>query len=136
MPPSLDAAIATEPLLLHLWLFLLGAVFMATLLFVVGRDQGRWLVRLEPVAIVGSGVAAWIMMNWLYSQVGYVRLLGLAHLVCWTPAYVWIARRRLSIGTASLFGKYIVVYLVIVGISPGCRRVSISFDISSATASC
>jgi hypothetical protein len=46
-----------------------------------------------------------------------VRLLGVAHLVFWGPAYAWILTRRRAIGTASLFGKYVAFYLVIAGIS-------------------
>lgn len=58
-------------------------------------------------------------MGWLYEQVGYVRLLGLAHLVCWGPVWLRILSRRRAIGTDSLFGTYVVVYLVIAGASLG-----------------
>ena len=56
-------------------------------------------------------------MEWLYAQVGFVRLLGLAHLVYWTPVYGWILARRHSIDTTSLFGEYVVLYLIVVGTS-------------------
>lgn len=62
-------------------------------------------------------VAAAVFMEWLYGQVGYVRLLGVAHLVCWTPVFLWILARRRSIDRGSLFGKWIVLYLVVAGIS-------------------
>ena len=42
-----------------------------------------------------------------------MRLLGLAHLVFWAPAWAWIASRRKAIGTADVFGKYVHVYLAI-----------------------
>ena len=56
-------------------------------------------------------------MNWLYGEVGYVRLLGLAHVLFWGPVYGWILWRRRAIGTASWYGKYIHLYLVIAGTS-------------------
>lgn len=117
MPPTLGEAIATEPLWLQSWLFVLVATHAVALLFVVGRERGRWRVRLEPIAILVSFLAAGAFMNWLYAQVGYVRLLGLAHLLFWGPVWVWILLRRREVGSGSLFGKYLVVYLVIAGIS-------------------
>ncbi len=87
MPATLGDAIGTEPAWLQAWVLILGAVHIAAVAFVVGRDRGRWVVRPEPIAVVVSLIAAALFMTWLYSQVGYVRLLGLAHLVCWTPVY-------------------------------------------------
>jgi hypothetical protein len=56
-------------------------------------------------------------MNWLYTQVGYVRLLGVAHLVFWTPVYVWVLLHRRTLQSEGLFGKYVLLYLVVAGIS-------------------
>jgi len=117
MPATLNDAIATEPLWLQAWLLVLGVANLGALLFVIGRKEGRWIVRPEPIAIVASFVAAGMLMGWLYAQVGYVRLLGLAHLVCWGPVWVWILSRRRAIGTDTLFGKYVHFYLVIAGTS-------------------
>jgi len=117
MPATLNDAIATEPLWLQAWVMVLVVTNLVALLFVVGRRQGRWLVRPEPVAIVASFLAAGVFMSWLYEQVGYVRLLGLPHLVLWGPVWVWILSRRRALGTDTLYGKYIHLYLVIAGIS-------------------
>ncbi len=117
MPATLNEAIATEPLWLQAWVMVLVVANLAALLFVVGRKEGRWLVRPEPIAIVVSFVAAALFMGWLYQQVGYVRLLGLAHLLCWGPVWAWILSRRRAIGAGTLFGKYVLLYLVIAGAS-------------------
>ena len=117
MPATLGDAIGTEPAWLQAWVLILGAVHIAAVAFVVGRDRGRWLVRPEPIAVVASSIAAALFMTWLYSQVGYVRLLGLAHLVCWTPVYLWILARRRAIGGGTLFAKWINAYLSIAGVS-------------------
>lgn len=117
MPPTLNEAIATEPLWLRGWLVILVTANLAAVLFVVGREEGRWRVRPEAIAILVSFVAAGVFMNWLYAQVGYVRLLGLAHLVFWGPVWAWILVRRRTIGSDSLFAKYLLVYLVIAGLS-------------------
>lgn len=113
---TLTDAMATEPLWLKAWLLTLVSTHMIALLFIVGRSAGRWIIRYEAIAIFVSFFAAGALMNVLFEQFGYTRILGLAHLVFWTPAYAWVALRRKSIGTASVFGKYLVFYLVIAGI--------------------
>ena len=46
-----------------------------------------------------------------------MRLLGLAHLVGWSPAFVWVLVRRRTIGSGSLFSRWVRVYLIIAGTS-------------------
>jgi len=118
MPPTLNDAMATEPLWLQAWIMVLVVANLAAVLFVVRRrETGGLGLRVEPIAIVLSFLAAGSFMGWLYEQVGYVRLLGLAHLVFWGPVWGWILSRRRAIGTASLFGRYVHVYLAIAGVS-------------------
>jgi len=117
VPPTLNDAIATEPAWLQAWVMALVVVHLAALLFVAHRDGGRWRVRAEPFAILASFVGAGLFMGWLYEQVGYVRLLGLAHLLFWGPAWLWILSRRAAIGTSTRFGQYVHVYLWVAGVS-------------------
>lgn len=117
IPLTLGDAIAAGPAWLQGWVLILVVVHLAAVLFLLRRDGSRWRVRLEPVAILASFVLAGLFMAWLYNQVGYVRLLGLAHLLFWTPAYMWVLTRRRAIGAGSPFGKYVHVYLLIAGIS-------------------
>lgn len=117
-PPSLMEAMATEPLWLQMWVSLLVIVHLAALLFVVRREREQgWQFRIEPLAIFASFVVAAAIMNWMYGQFGYVRLLGLAHLVGWTPVFVWMYMVRHRFPVATVLGKYLRLYLVIAGIS-------------------
>ncbi|MCG8429372.1 MAG: hypothetical protein MI754_18625 [Chromatiales bacterium] len=117
IPPSLFEAIQTEPLWLQAWVMLLGLSLIASVFFVVGRSEGGWKLRPECLAILASLFVAGAIMEWLYAQVGYVRLLGLGHLIGWTPVYAYVLWRRKKIGTDTWFGKYIHVYLIVAGIS-------------------
>lgn len=117
LPQSLMEAMATEPLWLQAWVGVLMAVNLAALLFVARREAGGWKVRWEPVAILVSFFGAAFAMNALYAAVGYVRLLGLAHLVFWGPVWGWILWHRSQYSTRNAFGIYLHVYLVIAGIS-------------------
>lgn len=118
LPKSLAEAMATEPLWLRMWIQILIVANLGAALFVVGRADGSWRVRPEPIVILLAFAAAGISMGALYGQVGYVRLLGLAHLVFWGPAFAWIllSRRQLHL-LRSPFGAYLRFYLVIAGVS-------------------
>ncbi len=117
MPQTLSEAIATEPAWLQAWVLTLVLTHLIAIAFVVTREQGAWRMRPEPLAIIASFICAGVFMSWLYGVVGYVRLLGVAHLVFWTPALVWVFLRRRAVGTQSVFAKYLLAYLVIAGIS-------------------
>ena len=117
-PATLGEGIAAQPPWLQGWVLLLVLAHLGALAFVAHRADGKWKVRIEPIAIVVSFLAAGAFMSWLFERVGYVRLLGLAHLVFWTPVYVWVLSRRGTIGGPNtLYGKYLLFYLVIAGIS-------------------
>ncbi len=117
VPATLNEAMAAGPAWLQAWLLVLVVTNLVALLFVVGRRDGAFRVRAEPIAILVSFFAAAVFMGWLYGQVGYVRLLGLAHLLFWGPVWVWILSRRKVIGTADVFVKYVHLYLGVAGVS-------------------
>lgn len=117
VPATLGDAITTEPAWLQAWVLAMVASHLIAVFFIAGRSGGRWFVRYESVAILLSFLLATVFMNWLYAQLGYVRLLGLAHLFFWTPVWVWIAMRIRTVGLASVFGKYLALYLLIAGLS-------------------
>lgn len=118
LPKSLAEAMATEPLWLRAWIQILIVANLASVLFVARRVDGRWRVRPEPIAILVGFAAAGVSMGALYEHFGYVRLLGLAHLVFWGPVFAWILlARRQRHPLQSAFGAYLRFYLVIAGIS-------------------
>ncbi|MDT8428618.1 MAG: hypothetical protein RQ757_07620 [Pseudomonadales bacterium] len=117
MPASLAEAIATEPMWLQVWVLLLVVSHFAAIAFMVYKEGDRWRFRGEPFAILGSFFVAALILEWLFAQVGYVRLLGLGHLLGWTPVYLWILLRRRQFDLGTLYGKYIHVYLLIAGTS-------------------
>src|SRR3546814_14307290 len=97
-----------QPVWLQAWIGLLMAVNLGAALFVARRDGGgAWRICWPALAILGAFFGAAMLMNWLYDQYGYVRLLGLAHLVFWTPVYGWILMKRKQIAAPqSWLGKY------------------------------
>ena len=117
IPKTLMDAMSTNPAWLRAWVNVLVATNLAAVLFVVGKVEGRWRIRPEPVAILVGFIGAAVFMESLYQSFGYVRLLGLAHIVVWGPVWGWLLMRRQRYAPRSLFGGYIHIYLVIAGIS-------------------
>ena len=117
MPETLNEAIAAQSGWLQGWVMVLVVTHVLALAFIARRTPEGWRIRFESLAIFVSFVAAGVFMTWLYTQVGYVRLLGVAHLVFWTPVYVWVLLHRRTLQSEGLFGKYVLLYLVVAGIS-------------------
>jgi len=116
-PASLGNAIATQGAFLQGWVMVLVGTHLLSLLLLVYKQDGKFNVRYESLAIVGSFFVAGASMSWLYEQVGYVRLLGLAHLVFWTPAFVWVLSRALKRQYSTPFKQYAYLYLAVAGTS-------------------
>jgi hypothetical protein len=117
VPATLAEAMATEPLWLSVWLVVLGGTHLIAIFFTVYKGEQGWGFRWEPLAILGCFALAGLIMNAMYAHYGYVRLLGLGHLIGWAPIYGWMVYKRSSIGFATVWGKYVHWYLLIAGIS-------------------
>lgn len=92
--------ILAEPLPLVAWVMVLMVMNTASIFF-LKRVEARWVL------------AAWIpngiFMSYLLTQFGYTRMLGLSHVVFWTPLLVYLWRRRAQWNVSgSLTGKWLV----------------------------
>lgn len=117
MPADLNAAIAMQSAGLQAWVMVLVVVNLAAALFLVARRDGKFSLRVEALAILVSFFAAGAFMGWLYEQVGYVRLLGLPHLVFWLPVYVWLAMKFRRDAFTPPFKQYLMLYFLVAGVS-------------------
>ena len=117
MPADLNAAIAMQAAWLQAWVMVLVIVNLAAALFLVARQDGKFSVRAEALAILISFVAAGAFMGWLYEQLGYVRLLGLPHLVFWLPVYIWLVIKFRRNEFTPPFKHSLVLYFLVAGIS-------------------
>ncbi len=89
---TLTEAIATQGPVLRAWVAWMGVAMVATpLILLAFRDSRR-----DGIVAAGALVANLMFMQWLYAQVGYVRLLGLPHVLIWTPLalYLWLRLRQ------------------------------------------
>ncbi len=104
--------IAQEPLWLQLWIQWMVVANLGGVAFIIGRRDAGWHLRPEPAVVVITMIANVLFMGWLFEQVGYVRLLGLSHVIFWTPLLIWLWRRRQGIE-----GRVLRGYLWTVGLT-------------------
>jgi len=86
-----EAVAAHAPAWVAIWMnfLLLGAIVLPLTLFF-------WkATRLTALFSLIAGVISVAGIMFLYQQLGYVKLLGLGHIVAWTPLaiYLWIKMR-------------------------------------------
>lgn len=112
-----DAMWATQPGWLMAYLLVLVAANLGAIFFIAKKTPEGWRPRYEAIAILVAFLLAGEFMEYLYQQYGYVRLLGLAHIVFWTPVYAWVLTHRKDYEPYKYFSKFVLFYLVMAGIS-------------------
>ena len=69
-----------------MWLVVVVFLGPATLLF-------SKVTRRDAVILILINFAIYGAMLWLFAQVGFVRLLGIVHVIIWTPAAIYLWKR-------------------------------------------
>lgn len=105
---------ATAPAPLSWWLNWLGLVLVAAPLLMLALRGSRR----EGAVALGVIALTWVIVEAMHGRFGYVRLLGLPHLILWTPLIWWLARRRggmkpLARAAATVFIVTVALCLVI-----------------------
>lgn len=85
MQDNMMVKIMAEPLWLQGWVFWMMILNTAALFF-LGTREGK--------VVLACWIGNIITMSVLYEMVGYVRLLGLSHVIWWTPLVIYLFRRR------------------------------------------
>ena len=102
------SAMLAEPWWLVVWVGWMVLINSAGVLF-VSEIEARWVLA----AFAASAVTMWI----LYQFVGYTRLLGLAHVLYWTPLVIYLYRRLSNFVGPPLFERWLRLLLATNGLS-------------------
>ena len=79
-------ALALQPAWVGLWLnCLLFGAFILPLALLIWRPTRR-----TALLTLAAGIIAGVSINWMYSWLGYVKLLGLPHIILWGPLVVYL----------------------------------------------
>ncbi|QEG22354.1 hypothetical protein [Mariniblastus fucicola] len=104
------ADVAAQPQWLQIWGNILGPVTLLSMILFLFRRN------LIPVALLTVFVLPSMLL--LYHNFGYSRILGLAHIVFWTPADVYLLKIRTTWRVRETWlGKWIIVALAVMLIS-------------------
>jgi len=98
-----------QGVVVSLWVGVLIVVNMASLIWIKAKVEAKWALA--------AFLSAVFLMLILYIQFGYVRLLGLAHLVFWTPFIIYLFKRRKEYHWKTPFGFWAHALLIINSIS-------------------
>ncbi|MEM7359913.1 MAG: hypothetical protein AAF431_12505 [Pseudomonadota bacterium] len=86
-------------------------------------DTSNWL--LVPFAFYDRR-ALWALFAWvvniiiilsLYNIFGYVRILGLSHIIAWTPLLIYLWKARKPFALENWTGRYLYWFMVVIAIS-------------------
>lgn len=86
---TFDQAVQLQPQWVQLWMnwLLVGAFILPVIL--IFWKQSRMAALFSVLAAIGSGAG----VMWLFAQLGYVKIIGLPHLIFWTPLCFYLYRQ-------------------------------------------
>jgi hypothetical protein len=110
---TFEDAMALQPMWLQIWLnVLIFGAFLLPLSFLIWRQS-----RVAGIVTLVASVVAGASVAWMYGQMGYVRLLGLPHLIFWTPLAIYLWRQIKRADMPVWPRRLMSVTLVIIAIS-------------------
>ena len=96
--------ILQESIYIQLWVLWMALVNLTSVLF-LGHVGGIVVL----LAVIGN----LITISWLYSHFGFVKLLGLSHVIWWTPLVVFLLCQFKSIpASEKLYQNWVIILLL------------------------
>ncbi len=87
---TFEEAIAAQPAWVGIWLnVLLFGAFILPVSLLIWKQT-----RLTAVITVIASIIGAVSTAWLFGQMGYVKLLGLPHIIVWTPLVIYLYRQQ------------------------------------------
>jgi hypothetical protein len=83
---TFEQAIAAQPVWVQYWLYwLVFGTFILPLTLLIWKQT-----RLTAILSVSASLMAGFGVSWIYGRMGYVNLLGLPHILFWTPLVIYL----------------------------------------------
>lgn len=101
---------ANSPEWVRVWLGILVGVLAGSVVFSLVRPEGR--------AIFLGVLMGMVMTIVIYGQFGFTRILGVGHILCWTPTLIYMLSLQ---GTAPVaktwFGRWLWLAIAVMAVS-------------------
>lgn len=99
-----------SPTWVLVWVNAMVLVLALAIPFAFSYREARWILLGTVLGMIGTIIA--------YAAFGYTRLLGLGHILFWTPTLIYIITvRGRKTYHESLFSRWLIVAALIMGIS-------------------
>lgn len=99
-----------SPAWVNVWVNVMVACLALAIPFSFGYKEARWMLLGIVLGMVGTLVA--------YSLFGFTRLLGLGHILFWTPTLIYIVTvRGRGVYARTLFAKWMFIAALVIGVS-------------------
>ena len=102
---------------IRIWFYWLGFAIVATPAILAFSKT----TRRDALIVLVINISVFVSMGWLFRQIGYVRLLGIVHVILWTPLFIYLLSRAKN-GNMT-FPFRLVIWLFVLTLA-----VSLAFD--------
>ncbi|MBS95002.1 MAG: hypothetical protein CL799_11220 [Chromatiales bacterium] len=102
---------------IRVWFYWLGYAIVATPVILAFSKA----TRRDALIVLLTNISVIVSMGWLYRQIGYVRLLGIVHVILWTPLFVYLFGRAKN-------GEMILPFRLVIWLFVATLAVSLAFD--------
>lgn len=101
---------ANSPTWVIVWVNFMVAILALAIPFSFSYREARWILIGSVLGMIGTIVA--------YSLFGFTRLLGLGHIIFWTPTLIYIITvRGRKTYNKTLFSRWLIVAAIVMGVS-------------------
>ena len=106
---TMNEHMAGYPMWVQIWLIVMVLTLALAIPFAI-KDWRARFVLLSMVIVIP-------IMNVLFAKYGFTRILGLAHVIVWTPLWAYLFKNRKAHPERKWTGRYVLLALVVIGIS-------------------
>ena len=105
---AFSADVLLLPNWVQIWMDILGPVVLGSAVILLFKKETRLI---GVFTLVGT-ILNVVLMLWIHGQLGFVKLLGLGHVIFWTPLVFMIWPKLKNVGLSTLFKAVLWILLV------------------------
>lgn len=106
---TMNEHMAGYPVWVQVWLLIMMVTVILAIPFAIKDWRARWVLL--------SMIANMVVMQILFTKFGFTRILGLAHVLFWTPLAIYLWRNRSKKPERIWTGRYVKLALTVILIS-------------------
>ncbi len=101
---------------MQIWFYMLGVIVATSTILLFSKAT-----RHDALIALATNIIVFAAMGWLYKQVGYIRILGIVHVLLWTPLVIYLWHRTKD-------SEITLVFRLVIWFIVALLLVSLTFD--------